>query len=91
MRIAPTNQFTLAQGKVDAAEAALHTAQAKVAPRDREQDEAVDALARALMTASRICTPRCSSKRRNSGRNGKHAPDNPPPPAPPVPPVSSAA
>ncbi|HEX7422961.1 MAG TPA: hypothetical protein VF311_03605 [Terriglobales bacterium] len=42
--------YAAAQGKVDAAEAALHAAQAKVAHRDREQDEAVDALARALIS-----------------------------------------
>jgi len=42
--------YAAAQGKVDAAEAALHAAQAKVAQRDGEQDEAVDGLARALIT-----------------------------------------
>jgi hypothetical protein len=42
--------YAAAQAKVDGAEAALHAAQAKVAQRDREQDEAVDALARALIT-----------------------------------------
>ncbi len=41
--------YAAAQTKVDAAEAALHAAQAKVAQRDREQDEAVDGLARALI------------------------------------------
>jgi len=42
--------YAAAQGKVDAAEAVLHAAQAKVVQRDAEQDEAVDGLARALIT-----------------------------------------
>jgi hypothetical protein len=41
--------YAAAQGKVDAAEAALGAAQAKVAERDRKQDEAVESLARALI------------------------------------------
>ncbi|HEX7408109.1 MAG TPA: hypothetical protein VF515_10750 [Candidatus Binatia bacterium] len=41
--------YAAAQERVDAAEAALRAAQAKVAQRDREQDEAVELLARALV------------------------------------------
>ncbi|MFI5366987.1 MAG: hypothetical protein ACHQ4J_15345 [Candidatus Binatia bacterium] len=42
--------YAAAQGKVDAAATVLHAAQAKVVQRDRQQDEAVDGLARALIT-----------------------------------------
>jgi hypothetical protein len=41
--------YAAAQERVDVAEAALRVAQAKVAQRDREQDEAVELLARALV------------------------------------------
>lgn len=41
--------YAAAQAKVDAAETALAAAQTKVAQRDREQDEAVESLARALI------------------------------------------